>query len=513
MRTHRRIATAAALALLGAASPVTAQQWGTVEAGVHVQRTLFADVLTLDDAFGVGGSLGLFIFRNLALEAEITITPTEGDLPGEITYRPWAGRLMYNVPLSEKLRLMLGAGYVQGVYAGDNSENEFEDGFHAIGGIKYYLTPSWALRIAGTADRFPSPANIVDKTDKSGFWNYGLRAGLSWSYPPVEECVAFITATPADSVRIGQSVAFTAGARGEKTGRAWSTTQTYTVTPSGSVTNGSFTPTQAGAYTVTARSQGRGCDETATATVRAYNPDTLQRIVIAPKESEVLRGDTVRFTVRGVTSMGRDTAVTPTWEGGDVQNGVFRAGDDSLYNICAVVTPPNNQALRDCATVRVRSLVSVVVNFDLSADSLDSQARAKIDSIIGRVRGNPSITLRVEGHADTIPPRGVRNDQRSKTFNTQLSLRRADNVSSYLLNQGVETARFEPRISGFSFCLPQVPHRAPADYEKDEQGRPLGERANRRVEIFILAMPPGEQMRWVCSGQLEPLATKPPAQR
>ena len=78
----------------------------------------------------------------------------------------------------------------------------------------------------------------------------------------------------------------------------------------------------------------------------------------------------------------------------------------------------------------------------------------------------------------------------------------------YLLAQGVDRSRFEPRIRGFSFCAPAVPHRAPGDYEQDAQGRLLGERANRRVEIFELAMMEDEQVRWVCGGREEPV-TRP----
>ena len=141
---------------------------------------------------------------------------------------------------------------------------------------------------------------------------------------------------------------------------------------------------------------------------------------------------------------------------------------------------------------------------------LDGAARSRLDQLITALRANPRVTIRVEGHADTIPPAGNQSAAASRRYNERLSLARADSVTAYLLSQGLDRSRFEPRIRGFSFCSPAVPHRPPADYQKDAQGRSLGERANRRVEVFELAMIEEEQVRWVCGGRAEPVtrATK-----
>jgi hypothetical protein len=125
------------------------------------------------------------------------------------------------------------------------------------------------------------------------------------------------------------------------------------------------------------------------------------------------------------------------------------------------------------------------------------------------VRANARVTIRIEAHAAaipmTIPPTDRQNAAASRRYNERLALARADSVTAYLLAQGVDRSRFEPRIRGFSFCSPATPHRPPSDYEKDAQGRPLGERANHRVEIFELAMNKGERVRWVCGGRVEPI--------
>jgi outer membrane protein OmpA-like peptidoglycan-associated protein len=113
--------------------------------------------------------------------------------------------------------------------------------------------------------------------------------------------------------------------------------------------------------------------------------------------------------------------------------------------------------------------------------------------------------VRVEGHADTSPPAGDQGPAARRRFNHELSLARADSVTAYLLGEGLDRSRFEPRVRGFSFCVPAVPHRKPSDYETDAQGLPLGDRANHRVEIYELALIDEEQVRWVCGGRREPV--------
>jgi OOP family OmpA-OmpF porin len=94
------------------------------------------------------------------------------------------------------------------------------------------------------------------------------------------------------------------------------------------------------------------------------------------------------------------------------------------------------------------------VNFDLNSAVLDAGSRSQLDRLIAALRANPRVTVRVEGHADTIPPAGNHNPAAPRRFKERLSLARADSVTGYLLGQGLEHSRFEPRIRGFSFCTP-----------------------------------------------------------
>jgi outer membrane protein OmpA-like peptidoglycan-associated protein len=516
-----RLTTAIALATLGTAEPASAQRWGTVEVGAFGQYTMFGDVLHLDNAFGVGGMVGLFILPNVVAEADIAIAGTDGPLSGTISYRPVHARLAYHVPLSEQLKLAVGLGYTLGVYHDDPTPNEYEDAAGALVGLKYYFKPSWALNVEALFDKFPSPAN-QQPLDTKGYWNNSIRAGVNWIYPPLEKCALTIDPTSA-TVTQGDSRTFTATARSERTGKVCPGTVTFASSDNAISPAGIYAPRTPGSATVTAAYRGRGQRATATANVSVNAPTPspapaaqpagpcVNSIDIRPDTATVLRGETVQFSASARTCAGSDTTVSASYSGGNVDpSGRFTAGNDTgVVQITGTATV-GGRPLTDVANIRVVRLRSTIVNFDLNSATLDGDSRAKLDRLLSALRANARVTIRVEGHADTIPPSGNQGAAASRRYNERLSLARADSVTAYLLAQGVDRSRFEPRIRGFSFCSPAVPHRAPSDYQKDAQGRSLGERANRRVEVFELAMTEEEQVRWVCGGRAEPVTRPTP---
>ena len=515
-----RATIAVLLATMGAAPSASAQRWGSVELGAFGQYTLFGDVLKLDNAVGFGGMAGLFILPNLAAEADVSLSRSDGPLSGKITYRPWHARVAYHIPLTEQLKLPIGLGYTEGIYDGDPTPNQYEDAVGALVGLKYYFKPSWAFNVEALFDKFPSPAN-QQPTDTKGYWNNSIRVGVNWIYPPVEKCTLAID-PPTATLTQGDSRTFTATARNDRTGKTCSGTVTFTSTDNSISPAGVYTARTPGSATVTAAFRGRGNRSTATASVtvnRAPPPapaptplpagPCISSIDLRPDTATVLRGETVQFTVSARTCAGTDTTVTVSYTGGNVDpSGRFTAGNDTGMVQITATANVGGRAITDVANIRVVRLRSTIVNFDLNSAVLDGGARARLDQLITALRANPRVTIRVEGHADTIPPSGAQNPAASRRYNERLSLSRADSVTAYLLGQGLDRSRFEPRIRGFSFCSPAVPHRPPSSYEKDAQGRPLGERANRRVEVFELAMIEEEQVRWVCGGRAEPV-TRP----
>ena len=516
-----RAAMAVFVATIGATVPAAAQRWGSIELGGFGQYTLFGDVLHLDNAVGIGAMGGLFLLPNLAAEADISFSKSDGPLSGKITYRPWHARIAYHIPLTDRLKLPIGLGYTQGIYDGDPTPNEYEDAVGGLIGLKYYFKPSWAFNVEALFDKFPSPADQQPRDDK-GYWNNTIRVGVNWIYPPLEKCTVSMEPTSATLTQ-GDSRTFTATARNER-GNTCSGSITFTSTDNSISSAGVYTARTPGSATVSANYRGRGGRSTAMANVnvnRAAPPapaptplpagPCISSIDIRPDTATVLRGETVQFSVSARTCAGSDTTVTVTYSGGNVDpSGRYTAGNDTGAVQVTATANIGGKTLTDVANIRVVQMRSTVVNFDLNSAALDAQARGRLDQLITALRANPRVTVRVEGHADTIPPAGARSPAASRRYNEQLSLARADSVTAYLLGQGLDRSRFEPRIRGFSFCSPAVPHRPPSDYEKDAQGRPLGERANRRVEIFELAMNEEEQVRWVCGGRAEPVTRATP---
>ena len=509
----KRLVTVLTLAA-GIAAPASAQRFGTFELGGFGQATKFGDPLQLDTGLGAGGMIGFFVLPNVALEADLAFAPTDGPLSGSITYRPWNAQIAYHAPISRALRLTTGVGYTQGVYSGDPTANEYEDALGLRAGMKYYFSPSWALNVEGLFDKFPSPANQTNTQDKTGYWNNSLRAGVNWIYPRIERCVVMIQPQTAN-LRPGESVTFTVTARGEQSGKAIGGKPSFRSSDNAVATTGVYTASGPGSSTVTGGFDGRGCTGSATANVTVVPPPPppvpapcVASIDVSPDTATVLRGETVQLTARAQTCAGVDTTVAITYSGGDVDaNGRFTAGADTGLVTVTASANVGGRAISDAARIRVLRMRSTIVNFDLNQAAVDADARASLDRVIAAIRANPRTTIRVEGHADTL---GTSNPRASLRYNSALSLARADSVTAYLLSQGIDRSRFEPRVRGYSFCAPAVPHRAPSDYGKDAQGRSLGERANRRVEIFELAMTGEEQFRWVCGGRAEPVTRDTP---
>ena len=90
----------------------------------------FDDDLNLEDKVGGGGALGIFLVRNLALEAEgaFTSTNTETGPTVDVDNTPIRGRLTYHIPLGGYASaIRIGAGYVRNMYSGDVDALDVDD--------------------------------------------------------------------------------------------------------------------------------------------------------------------------------------------------------------------------------------------------------------------------------------------------------------------------------------------------------------------------------------------------
>lgn len=513
MRTSRLAAVA--LGLVGIASPAAAQRIGTVEAGVHIQYTKFDDILRLDNRIGGGGELGLFVLPNLAAEVGYSFVPTTGPVNGDITYRPFHARLVYNIPLADRTKIMVGGGYTLAQFSGDTTKNEWEDGFHVLGGLKFYMTPSWHLRLGAQWDKHPSPGPIPAAeraANKDGYSIWNFTAGIGFTYPPIEKCVVTIEPSSATILQGGTQQFRTSG-HGEKTGRECGVKGTWSSDDNAISSTGLYTGRASGTHTITFSPSGsryRG-PATATVTVRPI----LQSIAIAPKTTTIDVGQTVQFTVSGrMSDNSAASGLSPRFSAdcssvGTVDaSGTFRGTGPGTCTVTATVTTEDNRTLTDNAQVTVNQpppppppapapepiRVLAKVYFALGSDALSRDARNTLNrALVDSLKATEG-PIHISGHADTIPPartRGIaRTPEASRRFNERLSQRRADRVAAYLVRQGIPRARIQTHA--YSFCKPAVPSEPPM---QDPKGQPQ----NRRVEVGVQTDPSANLVS-VCSG-------------
>jgi outer membrane protein OmpA-like peptidoglycan-associated protein len=163
--------------LLVTAVPSFAQTPGTFEIGGFGAYTFFDDTLNLEDKVGGGGTLGIFVVRNLAIEAEgaFISTNTETGPTLDVDNTPIRGRLTYHIPLGGYASaIRIGAGYVRNMYSSDVDDLDVDDdGATGVLGLRVGLGKKFALQVDGTVDYVPSPAE--ERADN--YMNLGVQAG------------------------------------------------------------------------------------------------------------------------------------------------------------------------------------------------------------------------------------------------------------------------------------------------------------------------------------------------
>ena len=107
------------------------------------------------------------------------------------------------------------------------------------------------------------------------------------------------------------------------------------------------------------------------------------------------------------------------------------------------VEDPNAAA----AAAAKRNTLQQVVNFDYDRSDITAQAATILQAKLPVLREDPSIRLRIEGHAD---------ERGSIEYNLALGMRRAQAVKNYLAGYQLEAGRFQtesfgeerPRVQG-----------------------------------------------------------------
>jgi peptidoglycan-associated lipoprotein len=128
-------------------------------------------------------------------------------------------------------------------------------------------------------------------------------------------------------------------------------------------------------------------------------------------------------------------------------------------------TPRPAEPSEDSAAVaaRNRAILMEMIHFDFDRADIRADARQVLDAKVPILRADPTITLRIEGHAD---------ERGSVEYNLALGLRRANAAKDYLVGFGLDPSRFEVQTYGES---------RPLDPRSNEEAWAR----NRRAEFHI----------------------------
>lgn len=83
-------------------------------------------------------------------------------------------------------------------------------------------------------------------------------------------------------------------------------------------------------------------------------------------------------------------------------------------------------------TARVREELTDMVFFEYDSDQLTMEAESRLRTKAAIMRANPTVRIRVEGHAD---------ERGSTEYNLALAQRRAETVRDFLTGYGIDAAR------------------------------------------------------------------------
>ena len=102
--------------------------------------------------------------------------------------------------------------------------------------------------------------------------------------------------------------------------------------------------------------------------------------------------------------------------------------------------------------------------FDFNKSALKPEGRAKLDDLVGKIKGISLEVIIAVGHTDSVG---------SDAYNQKLSVKRAEAVKAYLVTKGIEKNRVYTEGKG---------EKQPVADNKTSEGRAK----NRRVEIEVV---------------------------
>ena len=500
---HKKLVGISLAAVAFAASAAQAQGPLTkAEIGIYGQYTKLDDQLKMDSPFGIAGSLGLSVYKWLGVEANGNFGSTKSTrAPFEsIKYSPYRGLVTLTVPVASKAAIVLGGGYVNSVYKGRATANEYEDGVTGLVGLKFCGEGKWGGRVDGLMDYNPSPnEQALTGTSK----NLGIRAGVTYALRGT--CAA--TAEKFDwSLAIAPSTATVArGAsrqyalsaadmkqRPIETRKVNHLTCTSSDASVATVDNtGNVKAVKAGNATITCKGLVKNMERSTSATVTV--PPPAWTFTLTPPTQTKDVGQTASYTTSAKDADNVDLGAATSWSSSNngvasVNNGTVTCNSGGTATITATKTAYGSSKSATATIVcnapppPPRAMVrldSTQFNFDKAA--LLPAGQALLQTVIDAMKRDASIKVSVEGHTDWYG---------DESYNDKLSNSRANTVMAALKKLGgkdIAADRFVSKGYGEQCIIVRDGDPDPAKPRPRISAANKAKQApNRRVEIWQL---------------------------
>lgn len=498
----KRLVGLSLLTAMAAVPSAQAQSLGErIEVGVFGQYTKIDEKLRIDNVAGIGARAGLSVYKWLGVEGDIQVGSTKATrAPNEdITYRPFRGLATLTVPFvpSKKAALVLGAGWVNSVYANRSTANEYEDGFSALVGVKLCGSGKWGARLDGIMDNNPSPnEQNLEGTSR----NLGVRAGVTYALrgacASVEQFDWALKIDPATAtIARGSNRQFAlsaADAKARPIEMRKVMNQTCSSSDASVATvdnNAKVTAVKNGTATITCKGLVKKIERSASSTVTV--PAPAWTLTLTPTSGATDVGKTLSFSSKATDADNADLGAI-TWSSANasiasVNNGTVTcnaAGSTTItVTKTAYASTQTKSATVDCKALPAArvALDETLFNFDKAVVLKSGMDTLKV--VLDAMMRIPTLRISVEGHTDWYG---------DESYNNNLAKTRAAAVMATLIKMaGKDAASIKDRIVSSSFgeqCIiapngdadPGPPRPRVSAANKTAQA------PNRRVEIWQL---------------------------
>lgn len=175
---------------LGLPASLQAQRQGAVEIGGFGRFTTFGESQQLDPAFGGGGRAGIYVLRNLLLEMDLSYADADVDREptgiavfdslNKVSHTLWNYRLLYNAPISDKVKFLIGGGYAYDAYGRMRQVAPRGGGPSGLIGLRFALNDMFSFRLEGIGN-YVAADEDTRPTPRESHFNLGAQAGVSVS--------------------------------------------------------------------------------------------------------------------------------------------------------------------------------------------------------------------------------------------------------------------------------------------------------------------------------------------